>query len=187
MPEVPILARRSLFEWITLVCRLVLGGVLAYAGAIKLPNLEESVLAVMRYKIPFLTYDLAVIIGYAQPILEVAVGLLLIIGLFTRWSAAAGALSMVVFIVAIVSVWARGISIDCGCFGGGAEVAKEVALANYPKDIARDVGLLLAGAWAAWKPRSPFAVDTWLFAPVVVDEPDDLDEADDLDQGDPND
>jgi len=182
MPAVPYLAGRSLFEWITLACRLVLGGVLTISGALKLPYLEESVLAVRLYQIPGL-FPFTAFIGYAQPIIEVAVGLLLIVGMFTRWSALLGALAMVVFIIAIVSVWARGISIDCGCFGGGQEIAKEEAIAKYPWDIARDVGLLLCGAWAAWKPRSPFAVDGWLFAPVVVDGPDEADDPD-PDQGD---
>ena len=46
------------------------------------------------------------------------------------------------FIVAIASVWYRGISIDCGCFGGGGEV--DASQTQYPAEIARDLGLLLA-------------------------------------------
>ena len=171
MPNVPQIAGRSLFEWITLLCRLVLGVVLLVAGALKVTQLDASVLSVRLYQI--LPWELTALAGYAMPILEIATGLLLIVGLFTRWSALIGALFMVAFIIAIASVWARGISIDCGCFGGGGEVAKETAIANYPWDIARDVGLLATGVWAAWRPKSPFAVDEWLFAPVVLDDPDD--------------
>ncbi len=46
------------------------------------------------------------------------------------------------FIIGIASVWARGITIDCGCFGGGGYDAD--AASQYPWEIARDVGL--AGA-----------------------------------------
>ena len=184
MPHAPSFAGRPLFEWVTLACRLILGGVLAVSGALKIPHLEASVLSVRLYQIPGL-FPFTAVIGYAQPILELAVGLLLLVGLFTRWSAVLGALAMVVFIAGIASVWARGISIDCGCFGAGQEISKEEALRNYPWDIARDVGLLACGVWAAWKPRSPFAVDNWLLAPVAVDESDDMDETDETDEGDP--
>ena len=193
MPHVPSIAGRSLFEWITLACRLVLGGVLVYAGAIKLPDLESSVLSVRLYDLPGLFGNPDLFwwtrpVGYAQPILEVVVGVMLIAGLFTRWSAVLGALAMAVFIFGIASVWARGISIDCGCFGSGKEISAEEALRTYPWDIARDIGLLACGAWAAWKPRSPFAVDNWLLAPVTVDEldeTDELDATDATDEGDP--
>jgi hypothetical protein len=59
-------------------------------------------------------------------------------------------------------VWAHGISIDCGCFGGGG--ASENGIAQYPWEIARDVGLLACGVWAGLFPRSPLALDNWLFA-----------------------
>jgi hypothetical protein len=82
--------------------------------------------------------------------------------LFTRVAAWLGALTMVAFIIGISWVWAHGISIDCGCFGGGG--ASENGIAQYPWEIARDVGLLACGVWAGLFPRSPLAFDNWLFA-----------------------
>jgi len=158
------LATRPASHWITLGCRLLLGIVLAVAGLLKVVDLNQSVLSVRLYQL--LPFEVTAIVGYALPILEVAVGLALVTGTFTRLSAIAGGLFMVAFIIAIASVWARGISIDCGCFGQGGEIAKEQAIAQYPWEIARDAGLLLVGAWAAWKPKSPFAVDEWLFRPA---------------------
>ena len=63
---------------------------------------------------------------------------------------------MVVFILGIASAWARGLSIDCGCFGQGGTIA--AAQTQYPQEIARDVGLLACAAWlvAQPRPRSPF-------------------------------
>ena len=170
-PPVPD-RRRQLLDWIGLAARLVLGGVLVWAGAVKLPDLRESVLAVQAYKI--LPFDVATVVGYALPIAEVALGLLLILGLFTRAAGVLGALLMVAFVIGIAPAWARGLSIDCGCFGGGGEIAWQEARAKYPWEIARDVGLFLSGAWLAWRPRTPFAVDAWLFRPVTDD---DLDSA----------
>jgi len=152
---------------VTLAARLILGITLVVAGALKVTRLDASVQSVRLYQL--LPWDLTTIVGIALPILEIAVGLLLITGTFTRLAAVLGALLMLAFIIGIASVWARGISIDCGCFGGGGAV--EASQTQYPQEIARDVGLFLTGAWAAWRPRSPFAIDNWLFAPTAT-EPD---------------
>src|SRR5690606_12763914 len=93
--------------------------------------------------------------------LEVAVGLMLLLGLLTRSSSVVSALLFLVFVIGIASVWARGIEIDCGCFGGGG--AKEGAMEDYPKEIARDVALLLASGWLVWRPRTRLALDNLLF------------------------
>ena len=166
--------RSAMFDWIGLACRLILGGVLLVAGAIKIPALEQSVLAVRGYDV--LPYGITMAVGYTMPFLEVLVGLLLITGLLTRWAGLAGAGFMLVFIFAISQAWARGISIDCGCFGGGGEVAWDEARAAYPWEIARDIALFLTGAWLVWRPRSRFSADEALFgAPefsVESDEPD---------------
>lgn len=151
-------------DWVGLLLRLVLGLVIGVAGALKLGNLGESVLAVRAYQL--LPYELTDVVGIALPIGEVALGLLLVTGTFTRLSGALGALLMVAFIIAIASAWARGLTLDCGCFGGGGVISKEAALAAYPWEIARDVALAACGVWLAVWPRTPWAVDAWLFRPV---------------------
>ena len=50
-------------------------------------------------------------------------GALLLAGLLTRGAAAVAGLLMLVFVAGIASAWARGLSIDCGCFGTGGPVA----------------------------------------------------------------
>ncbi|MFT4294334.1 MAG: DoxX family membrane protein [Micropruina sp.] len=150
---------RPWVRWASFAARQILGWTLIVAGAMKLPWPEASVQAVRAYQL--LPFEITRPVGYALPVLEVAIGLLLVIGLFTRVAAWAGAAVMVAFIIGISWVWAHGISIDCGCFGGGGEV--ENGIAQYPWEIARDVGLLICGAWAAISPGSPLAVDTRLF------------------------
>ena len=87
----------------------------------------------------------------------------LVVGVFARGAAVLSALLFVAFIVGIASVWARGIEIDCGCFGGGGTEAG--AASAYPWEIARDVGLMLASLWLVWRPRTPWALDNVLFGP----------------------
>ncbi len=135
--------------------RLVLGGVILVAGALKVTNLGQSALAVRAYQL--LPYDLAGYVGYALPIIEIVIGLMLVLGLFTRMSALLGALLMLAFVIGIASAWARGLSIDCGCFGGGGTIGAEQTA--YPLELSRDVALLLAGAWLVRRPHTAYALD----------------------------
>lgn len=158
-------AARNWRDWVGLAARLVLGGVLLVAGAMKVGNLERSVLDVRAYKL--VPYELLRVVGYGLPLLEIALGLALLVGLFTRIAASAGTVLMAVFIAGIASVWARGLSIDCGCFGNGGEI--DAAKTQYPAEIARDVGLAALGLWLAIRPRTPWAIDNWLFRPAEIE------------------
>lgn len=148
-------------EWIGLLCRLVLGAVLVAAGALKVGDLDQSVLAVRGYQV--LPYDFAVVVGYLLPPLEIIVGILLLVGLFTRWAAVLGGLMMAAFVVGIAQAWIRGLSIDCGCFGGGGEVAADQT--RYGLELLRDLALLGAAALLVALPRTPFALEERLFGP----------------------
>jgi uncharacterized membrane protein YphA (DoxX/SURF4 family) len=142
-----------------LVARLLLGGVILLAGALKILHPAQSVLAVRGYQL--LPYEVAVAVGHALPLLEMVVGTLLILGFFTRAAAVVGGLLMLAFIIGIASAWARGISIDCGCFGGGGTIA--AAQTQYPQEIARDAGLLLCAGWLVLRPRTAYSLDRRLF------------------------
>ncbi len=114
------------------------------AGGLKVAKPTESANATAAYKI-FPT-DLAHLVGYALPWVEVAIGLLLILGIMVRYSAIFSGIIMVIFIAAIASVWARGLLIDCGCFGGGGEIdpsLKSQVYRAYFTEIMRDLGLAL--------------------------------------------
>ena len=109
--------------WLTLVARLILGGVLLAAGGLKIGNLQKSAMAVRAYEM--LPVDLANFLGYVLPWVEIGIGLLLIVGAAVAISGLLGAFTMLAFIIAISQAWARGLSIDCGCFGGGGAVDPE--------------------------------------------------------------
>lgn len=151
--------RDRAFDIVGLLARLILGGVIFLAGALKVNRLDASANAVVAYQV--MPYDLARWVGYLLPFLEVTIGLLLILGLFTRFAALAGTALMVVFIVGIAQAWARGLNIDCGCFGGGGTIAEEDT--KYPQEIARDIGLALCGAWLIRRPRTLASLDRILF------------------------
>lgn len=145
--------------WVGLLARLLVGGIWIWAGLLKVPHPEESVTAVRAYQL--LSPSLADGVGRVLPMLEVVVGACLVVGLLVRVTGGLSALLQVAFIIGIASVWIRGISINCGCFGDGGYDPD--AFSKYPWEIARDTGLLLLSALVVWLRRTPFALDNVLF------------------------
>lgn len=141
------------------MARLVVGGVWLVAGALKVAKPSDSIHAVQAYQL--LPDSAAQWVGVAMPAVELVAGLALVVGAFVRGAAVLSALLLVAYIVAIASVWARGIKIDCGCFGGGGTDPN--AASAYPWEIARDTGLLLLSAFLVWLRHSALALDSLLF------------------------
>jgi uncharacterized membrane protein YphA (DoxX/SURF4 family) len=152
-------------RWLGVLARLVVGGVWLYAGAQKLPHPDTSVSAVRAYQL--LPTGLADTVGHVLPMLEIVVGGCLVLGLLVRFTGAVSALLQLAFIIGIISVWSRGIAINCGCFGNGG--ADPDAFSKYPWEIARDTGLLALSLLLVWRPRTPFAVDSLLFRPLPAE------------------
>jgi len=141
--------------WISLLARLVLGGVLIAAGALKAGNPAHAAMAVRAYQV--LPVTLANILGYALPWVEMGAGLALVIGVAVKAAAIIGGGLMVVFIIAIAQAWARGLSIDCGCFGGGGTVAP--GHTAYVQEILRDTGLTALAVYLFRFPHGKFGLD----------------------------
>ena len=141
--------------WVGLVSRLVLGGVLFVAGYLKVDKLDISQMAVRSYEL--LPISIANFLGIFLPFFEIAVGLLLILGAATRVVAALGGFTMFIFIIAISQAWARGLNIDCGCFGGGGTVAPGET--RYLQEILRDAGLVALALFLIRYPVTKFSID----------------------------
>jgi uncharacterized membrane protein YphA (DoxX/SURF4 family) len=142
-----------------MLARLVVGGVWLVAGYLKLSDPADTVRAVRAYEL--LPEAAVPAFGHLLPVVEVVIGACLLLGVLTRGFAVASAVLLLVFIFGISAAWARGLEIQCGCFGGGGY--KENAAPGYVRDIIRDIGLLLASAWLVWRPVSRLAVDRLLF------------------------
>ena len=141
--------------WIGLLARLILGGVLLVAGYLKAFTPDKSMMAVRAYEI--LPIWFANVLGIILPWLEIGAGVLLIIGVAIRYAAIFGSALMVLFIIAIAQAWARGLSIDCGCFGGGGTV--DPSQTRYLEEILRDTGLALCGLHLLRYPLTKFALE----------------------------
>jgi uncharacterized membrane protein YphA (DoxX/SURF4 family) len=146
-------------QWVGLVARLIVGVVDLVAGLAKFSDPAGNVRQVRAFKI--LPEAVVPTVGHALPTLEIIIGTALILGLLTRAFAVLASLLFIAFIIGISAAWARGLEINCGCFGSHGVPANPQR--QYAIDIARDIGLLLCCAWLIIWPRTKFALDNLLF------------------------
>lgn len=151
-------SRRRLARGISTAARLGLAALWLVSGALKFADPGETHIAVQAYEV--LPQGLVGIVATALPLLEIILGLFLVAGLATRVTAIGSTLVLLLFLAAVTQAWARGLAIDCGCFGGGGEVDPEDT--GYPQEIARDVGFLVLAGWLMVRPRTWWSADGWL-------------------------
>ena len=132
------------------VARLGLAAVFLVSGVLKAIDPDGTYVAVRAYDV-LPTAAVAVVAG-ALPWLEIVLGLLLLAGVAPRAVAVASAGLLLVFVAGVTQAWARGLSIDCGCFGGGGVV--EPGRTAYGSELLRDAGFLLLAAWLIVRPRT---------------------------------
>jgi protein-disulfide isomerase/uncharacterized membrane protein YphA (DoxX/SURF4 family) len=149
-------SRRQLLPWLGTAARVLLGVVWVWAAVAKMGDPAASVRAVRAYEL--LPEWLAKGVGYGLPFLEIGLAVLLIAGLATRLAAVLSSTLLVVFLVGIISAAARGLQIECGCFGGGGQLGAGQSTA-YTGEILRDAGLLVVSLFLIWAYRTRFAVD----------------------------
>jgi len=121
----------------TVAARVGLAIVWTWAGLAKMADPDAAARAVRAYDLA--PEGLVKPIAWGLPFVEVALAVLLLLGLATRAAAWVSTGLFLAFVVMISSAWARGLSIDCGCFGVGEALSA--------RTLARD-GALLAAAVA---------------------------------------
>ena len=132
------------------VARLGLAAVFLVSGVLKAIDPDTTYVAVRAYDLlPKL--GVALVAG-ALPWLEIVIGLLLLVGIATRAVAVASAVLLLGFMAGVAQAWARGLSIDCGCFGGGGAV--DPGQTTYGRELLRDAGFLLLAGWLVVRPRT---------------------------------
>lgn len=133
----PAWFRRLLpYSWLI---RVALGLMFLYSSSAKLGDLSAVVQNVRQYNL--LPEPLPIPFGYALPFGELALGIMLFLGLFTRLAAAGGSLLMIGFLVAIaISLLRGGSQPDCGCFSlSGGEA---ISWVTFGRDVVFLVGLV---------------------------------------------
>jgi uncharacterized membrane protein YphA (DoxX/SURF4 family) len=130
------MASSKFLRILLVLLRLVLGAIFVYAAWIKLRDpWQLFAMSIDAYRIlPLQAVELA---ARVIPWLELVIGLLLIAGLWLRISSTIVSLILLTFFVIMVRAYAKGMAIDCGCFGPGEAISW--------KTLLRD-GTLLAAA-----------------------------------------
>jgi uncharacterized membrane protein YphA (DoxX/SURF4 family) len=146
-------------RWVSLLARLGLAAVFLVARALKITDLPASGRAVVAYEL--MPAGTAMAVGAIQPFFEIALGLLLLLGLATRLAAEIATATLVAFIAGIVSAWSRGLNIDCGCFNKGGPLPPGET-PEYLPEILRDILFLAMALFLIVYPTSRFSLDGWL-------------------------
>ena len=137
------------FRWLSLVLRLLLGGIFIYAAYAKLKDpWELYALAISSYEVlPLWAVEL---VARTLPWLELAIGVGLVIGIWLRVSATITSLLLIVFFTLMVRAFAKGMAINCGCFGGTGDIISKWTLLRDGSMLA---GSLLLTSMAFWRHR----------------------------------
>lgn len=139
-------SRTKIWKWVMLACRIALGIIFIVAAISKIKPLQGLPWSVASVKTSLAMFAMGIdsyqilpagaVTPFAQilPFFELFLGLWLISGIALRISSIFSTLALCGFIAAMASVWHRGLTVTCGCFGqGGPPIG--------PKDMLRD-GLL---------------------------------------------
>jgi putative oxidoreductase len=98
-----------------LLFRVVLGGLFIYAGVVKVGDPLDFAQDIRNYRL--VGQSLSFIAAVVLPWLEILAGAFLIAGIWTRGAALVITGLLVFFIVLTLVTMARGLDVDCGCFG----------------------------------------------------------------------
>ncbi len=156
-------AGRKLKRLALAAARIAVGVVFVAAGAAKLGDPASFADSIASFRL--LPGVLVSALALGLPPFEILSGLLLAIG----WRRSAAALSVLIatglFAAALVSALARGLIIDCGCFGSGAPSAGRMWL-----DLLRDLALfaITAAVYADSLPRHRRATEPQASSPAAT-------------------
>ncbi len=111
--------------------RVILGALFLWAGTMKFLDVDSFVETVGFFEIPpFDSEPWDMWLGYMLPLFEILVGVTLILGVLLRGALVSVFILSAGFLVAVISANARGLNIECGCFG------KALSFDNYYMHIA---------------------------------------------------
>ena len=127
-------------RWLIFALRIVLGGIFLYAGASKIGNPLTFADSLATFKL--LPPQLLNVVALSLPPFEILLGVMLISGLQGRPASLGVTVLAIVFGVALGQALARGLVVDCGCFGSG-----QPSIGKTWWSFVRAGILFLAAAW----------------------------------------
>lgn len=132
-------------QWFVRSCQIVIGLVLLAAALPKLGDLRSFAASVHNFRI--VPVPAENVLAVALPWIELVAGLALLLGIRARAGAVVATALLVVFTAAVAWAVARGLDIECGCFGTAD--ASRVGV----RKLLENVGLLALAAAGSLRPR----------------------------------
>jgi uncharacterized membrane protein YphA (DoxX/SURF4 family) len=152
--------RPSILDVVGTLVRVGLAAVWLVSGGLKAADPLQTHVAVDAYAVlPSVGVE---VVAALLPWVEIGLGVLLLAGVGTRLVAVLSGLLLLAFIAGVAQAWARGLTIDCGCFGGGGQI--DAGQTAYVTELLRDTGFLAMAVWLVVRPRTLFALDSRLAA-----------------------
>jgi uncharacterized membrane protein YphA (DoxX/SURF4 family) len=136
-----------MMRYAKLAVSIVLAAVFIYAGVDKIRDPAQFADSVAAFAI--LPNALVTPMALGLPMFEVLCGLMVLAPPSRRVGALALTLATAMFIVALVSALARGLTLDCGCFGAGAPSRSRMWVESI-----LDVVLFASSMWLYMRTRS---------------------------------
>jgi uncharacterized membrane protein YphA (DoxX/SURF4 family) len=99
------------------ILRLLVGGAFVFAGALKMADPAKFVLDVGNYRL--VPHELINLMAILIPWIEITAGAFVLAGIWLRAATLVITGLTAMFFTVIVSALARGLNIECGCFGTG--------------------------------------------------------------------
>jgi uncharacterized membrane protein YphA (DoxX/SURF4 family) len=155
---VGLLGRSLDQRWLTTGLRLAVGAVFVFSGLTKVVDIDGTIRAVRAYQL--LPEAVVPTVGSGLPVLELALAGLLISGLLIRPAAVLTSVICAAFFLGVASAWARGLQIQCGCFGNGGLTAHPVP--GYVRELVLNGLMIAACSWLIRRPVSRWSLDSAL-------------------------
>jgi putative oxidoreductase len=144
-------------SFLALPARFYLGWVFIIACLHKIAQPGSFAMDIATYDI--LPLGLINIMALSLPWIELAVGIMIVLGLRTRAAALVIAGMMVMFTVAILMALAKGLDMSCGCFA--SQAAQDDDPISY-LTVLRDSAWLLLALYVVFFDRNPLGLDRLL-------------------------
>ncbi len=148
-------AKQWIWDIALVLARAVLAVAFIWACIHKITNPYDFAMQVATYQI--LPLELVNLQAIVLPWVELAAGILLLLGFWTRPAALVTCGMNAMFIVAIAMALAADLQLQCGCFSS-AEAGHEMS----PELIVRDAAMLIAGALLVARRPDRFTLDALL-------------------------
>lgn len=109
------MTKQQILVWLAPATRVVLGVMWVVAGATKVGKLGTTTQSIEAYEI--FTYEWSRYLAHVIGPVEVLGGAMLVLGVLIPFCSIVSLTALTLFIVGLSQALARGLNIDCGCFG----------------------------------------------------------------------